>query len=53
MLNPMRIFPLSTNYSVTFYDIIMFNIEIFEHSPNCKTKQRWINLVKSGRLQQK
>ena len=36
MLIPMRIFPLSTNRSVTFYDIIMFNKQIFEHFPNCK-----------------
>ena len=37
MLNPMRIFPLTTNHSVTLYDKFMFNIQIFEHSPNCKT----------------
>ena len=36
MLNPMRIFSSSTNHSVTFYDIIMFNIQIFEHVPNGK-----------------
>ena len=35
MLNPMKIFPSSTNYSVTFYDIIMFNSCCTLHDVAC------------------